>query len=122
MQQNRTDVQHVSADAPGGASRAAPTQPQPQTRLVDVRAPVEAIDAFEDVYRTHPDEFRTIAGMAELSPDARRTLASLLMLSAPARNALVEVLRLPDDVRVVVRRVLELPLEVRETLHVFLSA
>jgi hypothetical protein len=121
MEQNRrSDVRHVAGDG-AGELPSAPIQPQSQTQLVGVRAPVEAIEAFEEVYRTHPDEFRTISGVAELNSDARRTLAELLMLSAPARNALVEILTLPDDIRVVVRRVLKLPPEVRETLHAFLS-
>jgi hypothetical protein len=115
------DAQHVAATEPAADPPPAP-QPDPTTRLVGVREPVDAIGAFEQIYRTNPDEFRTIATAAELTPEARRTLAAMLMLSAPAREALVEVLRLPDDVRAVVTRVLELPPEARDTLRVFLTA
>jgi hypothetical protein len=119
--EQRTDVQLVGGDAAG--KPAAPIQPQPQTRPGGVRAtPVEAIEAFEEVCRTHPDDFRTISGVSDLTPDTRRALADLLMLSAPVRSALVEVLRLPDDVRSVILRVLKLPPEVRDTLNVFLAA
>jgi hypothetical protein len=119
--EQRTDVKYVGGDAESESSRA-PIPPETQTRPAGVRPPVEAIEAFEEVCRSHPDEFRTISGVADMTPDVRRTLADLLMLSAPARSALVEVLRLPDDVRLVVLRVLKLSPEVRETLRVFLSA
>jgi hypothetical protein len=118
--EQRSDAQYVGGDAAGEPSRA-PIEPKTQTQPAGVRAPVEAIEAFEEVYRTHPDEFRTISAVADMTPDVRRTLADLLMLSASARSALIEVLRLPDDVRLVVLRVLKLPPEVRETLRVFLS-
>ena len=76
---------------------------EPQTRLVEVRrTPVQAIEAFEGVYRSNPKEFATIGGVSTLTPEARRMLASLLTLSAPAREALAEVLQLDDEVREVV--------------------
>ncbi len=122
MEPNWTGVQPDAAADESGDRPDVPRQPEPHTRLVGVSTPAHAIEAFESVYRSSPDEFRTIAGVADLTPDARRTLASLLMLSASAREALVEVLRLPEDVRAVVTRVLELPPEVRETLRVFLAS
>jgi hypothetical protein len=101
---------------------AAPATPEPSTRLVEGRrSPLQTLEAFEGVYRSSPDEFATIAGVAELTPEARRMLASLLMLSAPAREALVEMLQLGDDVRDVILRVLAFPDEVRDTLRVFLT-
>ena len=130
MEHNWTQVPHVGADDPATTSipsvasvaPVAPAQPEPQTRLVGVGSPVRAIEAFEEVYRSSPEEFATIAGVADLTAETRRTLAALLMLSSVAREALVEALRLPDDVRDVIHRVLALPPEVRETLRVFLDA
>ena len=96
--------------------------PAPQTRLVEpARTPAQALEAFEQVYRSSPAEFATISGVAGLTPEARRQLAQLLTLSSAARDALAEVLLLPDDTRDVVLRVLELPPDVRETLRVFLQ-